>query len=38
MKSKNPVNPIHDEEKAKYWENKYEKLNQELKGSEESQQ
>ena len=27
--SKNPVNPIHDEEKAKYWENKYEKLSQE---------
>ena len=36
--SKNPVNPIHDEEKAKYWENKYEKLNQELKGSDEESQ
>lgn len=36
--SENPVNPIHDEEKAKYWENKYEKLNQELKGSDEESQ
>lgn len=36
--SKNPVNPIHDEEKAKYWENKYEKLNQELEESDEESQ
>ena len=33
--SKNPVNPIHDEEKAKYWENKYEKLTQKLEESDE---
>ena len=36
--SKNPVNPIHDEEKAKYWENKYEKLTQKLEGSDEESQ
>lgn len=34
--SKNPVNPIHDEEKAKYWENKYEKLTQKLEESSQS--
>ena len=33
--SKNPVNPIHDEEKAKYWENKYEKFTQKLEESDE---
>ena len=36
--SKNPVNPIHDEEKAKYWENKYEKLTQKLEESDEESQ